>query len=54
MFRRESTNRELRDRLKDLVRKPADIQDVIALSRLRRRVGLQVDAYQPRLRTSLL
>ena len=54
MFAAKRSRRELRDRLEDLVREAADIQNVVSLLRLRRAVGLQVDAYEPRIRTSRL
>ena len=42
--------RKRRDRLEDLIGKPADVQDVLALRGLRCAVRLNVQTYEPGLR----
>src|SRR5437660_11920592 len=44
----ESARGEVRDHVEDLIREAADVEDVLAFGRLRRAVGLHVNADQAR------
>src|SRR5262245_17972690 len=47
VFAVQASGGELRDNLEHLVREPADIENVLPTCRLRRRIRLKIDEYQP-------